>query len=764
MLVIDLRSENEFEACHMKYKDVISFPADKYLSSGTTFSTVSSLISRGPSKGAWDTRGDYEAVVLLDQSTNSGGSNRSVLETLKPSHPLLLMKDAVYKWDAQHVVKTEPVVLDGGMQEFLLRYAPLTTNPDYCVHPPNADGTESSKRLLDVDNIDYPDIVARERERAEAEKRRAEEERRREEERIRAEREAELARLRQERTNKIRPPPPVIKPLNLPERTADSASNGTPNDSSMSRIDSSTDLLMEERLRRLRNVKPKTGAETLGKGDKTSMPTFDRNLKPASYPNSLASSSKIEPDLGLNELTPDSGPPDLIKSTQVEPPPVSPHHNTRTMVRSQSSSRFLAPEPPNPISGGSDSPNPGSLLVSSQPDSRSPSPPPPPYKSDGNASAPQQMVSSDASHGLGKPLTPVPSSIEPHSPLPSCHLRPQGLRNLGNTCYMNAVLQSLAHNRALATFFLRRLDSEYKNVTNPLGYGGEVSTQFQRLFSAMWSGPDCTDELYKWKAVVGRHRPSFAGCEQQDSLEFLLFLLDGLHEDMNEARSGTQDVTTEQLPEAEEEKLEIEKRSTVAWTNYKLANKSVIVSTFQGQLLSSIQCRTCLKRSSKFDAFMCLSLPLPDSSPCTLQACVKLFGSPEEMTGLCQWLCPQCKRRTDATKQITVFRLPRYLIVHFKRFHLQQQTWRKRTTDVAFPINRFEPLSDGGVYALYAVLNHYGTMESGHYTAFCRGISDGVWYEYDDSVAMPIPESRIQSNAAYILFYELLPRISVFSD
>ena len=57
------------------------------------------------------------------------------------------------------------------------------------------------------------------------------------------------------------------------------------------------------------------------------------------------------------------------------------------------------------------------------------------------------------------------------------------------------------------------------------------------------------------------------------------------------------------------------------------------------------------------------------------------------------------------------------------------------------------------VYDLFAVCNHSGTLSRGHYTAFCKNPTDGRWYSYDDSTVQQIPEDRLITSGAYMLFY-----------
>uniref|UniRef100_A0A1B6KW12 ubiquitinyl hydrolase 1 n=2 Tax=Graphocephala atropunctata TaxID=36148 RepID=A0A1B6KW12_9HEMI len=87
---------------------------------------------------------------------------------------------------------------------------------------------------------------------------------------------------------------------------------------------------------------------------------------------------------------------------------------------------------------------------------------------------------------------------------------------------------------------------------------------------------------------------------------------------------------------------------------------------------------------------------------------------------------------------------------------------RKRMNMVEFPISDFDMKphthNDSELrfhnYNLYAVSNHYGSMDSGHYTAYCKNHMLNKWYKFDDQDVNELSPHEIKSSAAYILFYE----------
>jgi ubiquitin carboxyl-terminal hydrolase 8 len=98
------------------------------------------------------------------------------------------------------------------------------------------------------------------------------------------------------------------------------------------------------------------------------------------------------------------------------------------------------------------------------------------------------------------------------------------------------------------------------------------------------------------KRSICQHAAQFGGSEQHDSQEFLSFLLDGLHEDLNRIlNKPTYEVT--QTREEELEKLPQQVASEQEWKVYRMRNNSLVVDFFQGQFRNRLECLTCRKVS-----------------------------------------------------------------------------------------------------------------------------------------------------------------------
>ena len=59
------------------------------------------------------------------------------------------------------------------------------------------------------------------------------------------------------------------------------------------------------------------------------------------------------------------------------------------------------------------------------------------------------------------------------------------------------------------------------------------------------------------------------------------------------------------------------------------------------------------------------------------------------------------------------------------------------------------------IYDLYGVVNHYGSMGGGHYTAYCKNFMNQRWFEFDDSRVSEVDPKSVITEHAYVLFYRL---------
>ena len=138
------------------------------------------------------------------------------------------------------------------------------------------------------------------------------------------------------------------------------------------------------------------------------------------------------------------------------------------------------------------------------------------------------------------------------------------MKNFGNTCFMNAIIQCLCSTVPLSVHFFR---------SKPIGTGSQIADEFNVIVRATWYGQyrSITPRDFKnccyhkqfvcvhadlsvslcvytmclliycvfvlFQNTVAKYAPQFITSEQQDTQEFLVFVTDGMHEDLNRVSS-----------------------------------------------------------------------------------------------------------------------------------------------------------------------------------------------------------------------------------
>lgn len=339
-----------------------------------------------------------------------------------------------------------------------------------------------------------------------------------------------------------------------------------------------------------------------------------------------------------------------------------------------------------------------------------------------------------------------------------------GLRNIGNTCFMNSVTQCLSNTRCLLEYLVQ--DGYSSDINNTIStMKGDLVRAFANLLADMWNeGGDSSRALNTgpFKSQIQRFAPVFSGYQQHDAQEFLRKLLEGLHEDVNRVTAKPKPIT-----EDIDDELDDNQKAMESWKRYLRYDDSKIVDMFVGQLNSCLQCSVCGHCSVTFDPFWDLSLPIPSKSgQVRLAQCLDLFTKEEVLDGDERPTCSKCKERRKMTKSFSIQKFPKVLVLHLKRFSPLERWRGKLSCTVEFPLVNLDlskyasNTSSSPLYNLIGVANHSGTTYSGHYTAYCKHPYSGAWHEYNDSRVSTISQGRICSPEAYVLFYELTSGLS----
>jgi ubiquitin carboxyl-terminal hydrolase 8 len=239
-----------------------------------------------------------------------------------------------------------------------------------------------------------------------------------------------------------------------------------------------------------------------------------------------------------------------------------------------------------------------------------------------------------------------------------------------------------------------------------------------------------------------------------DAQEFLSFLLDALHEDLNRVRVKPLSKTIESgsRPDAEV--------AALSWRTCLLRHQSIIWDLFCGQTRSHIKCPVCARESRTFDPFFILSLPLPEGrhAPIQLVDCFSSFAQPRTLPAEDGWYCSNCREFREASVQQGVWKAPLHLVIHLKRALFDQPGRPSQLNEFTAPIDGLD-LSD--VIASSEAENRlplydlYGVVQwNGVYRASVRSASTGTWFSCHDSAVGPVVETSEILAGALLLFYK----------
>ncbi|KAF7296453.1 Ubiquitin carboxyl-terminal hydrolase [Mycena chlorophos] len=346
------------------------------------------------------------------------------------------------------------------------------------------------------------------------------------------------------------------------------------------------------------------------------------------------------------------------------------------------------------------------------------------------------------------------AALQKAVPIP-CQGR-RGLLNLGQTCFMNVVLQCFVHNPMLRNYFL----SDKHNNRNCKTDENCTCCEMDKLFAEIFSGESTPFGPASFLATTWRKSQELSGYAQHDAHEFFISTLNNIHNTSVGANPGT--------------------------------CGCVVHSTFQGLLQSEVSCERCGNVTTTVDPMLDISLEVRGKAEShvpgenTLAGCLRRYTQPEKL-GPKQYSCSKCKAANEVSKRLSIKKLPPVLSFQLKRFEQKTEKGapRKIDTKIKFPETlNMAPYTSLGMkvaaagagkepvtlsppplhhvltypgptamyeYDLFAVINHEGQLNNGHYTNFAR--FENEWYRFDDDKVIPATLGTVLGSNAYMCFY-----------
>ena len=354
-----------------------------------------------------------------------------------------------------------------------------------------------------------------------------------------------------------------------------------------------------------------------------------------------------------------------------------------------------------------------------------------------------------------------------------------GLVNVGQTCYMNASIQSLSNifelsKSLLKKFFDGKIDIDEQPLT------AAFSSLLYELFHPKENEKYIAPTIFK--EIIGELNPLFKGMHAADAKDLIFFIIEKLHKELNTINLDKQ--KTPQMNYELQEKYSTNEQLMLQlfFNDFQAKNKTIISDLFYGITRSIMKCEFCQITKYSFQTFNLLIFELKKVKEARIKdlgqyyTTLNIFDAfnvekrEEILEGENMIYCNNCNCLRKGKHQQNIYSLPKILIIVLNR--------GKNNVDFndefAFPLDLDLTGQDIVInqqsfhkFYLCGVITHLGeSSASGHFIAYCRDGPSSEFFCYNDASVNPVKDEDVikvkisrkdnEKKTPYILFYHHL--------
>ena len=324
-----------------------------------------------------------------------------------------------------------------------------------------------------------------------------------------------------------------------------------------------------------------------------------------------------------------------------------------------------------------------------------------------------------------------------------------GLKNIGNTCYINSCLQMLVNlnelNEYLDNIDIQKLNDNIDSI---------ILKEYNDLRIMMNSNNSLIIPIRFIKIMKNiaekKNLMLFTDYSQNDAIEFLLFLLDSFHNSLK--KKVNINITGNEKSNKDKLAIECYKMIKKQYTN----DYSEIINLFYGisvTLIQNIENNEIL--SYKCESFSILYLPIYDDNINNIYDCFEKLIEKEFLKNENAWYNDKLKIKQNVKKFTKFWSFPKILIITFNKFTNTNIKFEKfiSANDNIIDLSKYVIgyNSESYKYYLKSTIQHIGGTQGGHY--MCNLEKNNEWYNLDDETINKINNNIVNKNT-YCLIYE----------